>query len=179
MSRIGNQPIPIDSGVQVSIEASTVSVKGPKGQLQHRLPRGITATLEGQQLLVGRGDDSKRQKSLHGLMRALLANAVTGVSQGFTRQLEIHGVGYRADLSGKVLKLSLGYSHPVQFAIPDGVQIAVDRNTRITVSGYDRQQVGQVAADIRALRPPDVYKLKGIRFAGERLRKKAGKTGAK
>ena len=129
--------------------------------------------------MVERRDDSKRQRALHGLSRALLANAVQGVSQGFSKNLEIHGVGYRADVSGGVLKLSVGYSHAVKFSIPQGVQVSVDRNTRITVSGCDRQQVGQVAADIRGVRPPDVYKQKGIRYAEEHLRKKAGKTGAK
>jgi large subunit ribosomal protein L6 len=180
MSRIGKLPINIQAGIEVSVDTGKVSVKGPKGRLEHALPRGITAKVEGQRLLISRRDGSKRQKSLHGLMRALLANAVHGVSQGFSKKLEIHGVGYRADLSGKTLKLSLGYSHPIEFPVPAGIDIAVEeRNTRITVKGHDRQQVGQVAADIRALRPPDVYKLKGIRYAGESLRRKAGKTGAK
>jgi large subunit ribosomal protein L6 len=180
MSRIGRLPIKIDSAVQVNVETGRVAVKGPKGQLEHGLPRGISAKVEDGQLLVSRSDDSKAQRSLHGLTRALLANAVQGVHQGFSKKLEIHGVGYRADLSGKVLKLNLGYSHPIEFPIPDGIEITVEeRNTRLTIAGRDRQQVGQVAADIRALRPPDVYKLKGIRYAGEQLRKKAGKTGAK
>ena len=180
MSRIGKQPIKIESAVQVSIEAGRVSVKGPKGQLEHGLPRGITAAVEDGHLLISRRDDSKRQRALHGLTRALLANAVQGVTQGFSKKLEIHGVGYRADMSGKVLKLNLGYSHPIEFAVPEGIEIKVEeRNTRVTVAGHDRQQVGQVAADIRSFRPPDVYKLKGIRYAGEQLRKKAGKTGAK
>ena len=180
MSRIGRLPIKIESAVQVSLETGRVSIKGPKGQLEHVLPRGITAKVEDGHLLVSRRDDSTPQRSLHGLIRALLANAVRGVNQGFSKKLEIHGVGYRADLSGKTLKLNLGYSHPVVFPIPEGVEIVVEeRNTRLTVSGRDRQQVGQVAADIRSKRPPDVYKLKGIRYAGEELRKKAGKTGAK
>jgi len=179
MSRIGKLPIKIEPGVEVKFDAGKVSVRGPKGQLEHALPRGITARLEDQQLIIGRRDDGKRQRSMHGLIRALLANAVRGVSQGFFKDLEIHGVGYRADVAGKMLKLSLGYSHPVEFPVPEGVQITVERNTRIKVSGHDRQQVGQIAAEIRAKRPPDVYKLKGIRYAGEQLRKKAGKTGAK
>ena len=178
MSRIGRMPIEIDPTVKVSIEAGMVSVKGPKGSLSHRLPRGITAELEGQQLVVRRKDDSKSQRALHGLFRSLLANAAHGVNKGFTKVLEIHGVGYRAEKAGKDLKFSLGYSHPVEFLVPEGVEVAVQRST-LTVSGFDRQQVGQVAADIRSLRPPDVYKLKGIRYAGEQLRKKAGKTGAK
>ena len=180
MSRIGRLPITIESAVQVSIETGRVSVKGPKGQLEHGLPRGITAVVEDGQLMISRRDDSKRLKSLHGLTRALLANAVQGVNRGFQKKLEIHGVGYRADVTGRVLKLNLGYSHPVEFPVPDGIEITVEeRNTRLTVMGRDRQQVGQVAADIRSFRPPDVYKLKGIRYAGEQLRKKAGKTGAK
>jgi large subunit ribosomal protein L6 len=180
MSRIGRLPITIESAVQVSIETGKVSVKGPKGQLEHGLPRGITAVVEDGQLMISRRDDSKRLKSLHGLTRALLANAVQGVNRGFQKKLEIHGVGYRADVTGRVLKLNLGYSHPVEFPVPDGIEITVEeRNTRLTVMGRDRQQVGQVAADIRSFRPPDVYKLKGIRYAGEQLRKKAGKTGAK
>lgn len=179
MSRIGKLPVTVASGVQVAIEEGRVSVQGPRGKLQQQLPRGIRAKFENDQIVVERRDDSKRQRALHGLSRALLANAVHGVSQGFQKLLEIHGVGYRADVSGQTLKLNLGYSHPVEFRIPDGLQVAVERNTRITVSGCDRQQVGQVSADIRALRPPDVYKLKGIRYAGETLRKKAGKTGAK
>jgi len=179
MSRIGRLPIQIEGGVKVSIDSATVSVQGPKGSLSQRLPRGITAEVDGAQVVLRRHDDSKRQKALHGLSRALLANAVRGVSRGFTKDLEIHGVGYRAEASGKALKFTLGYSHPIEFPIPEGVQVKVERNTRITVSGCDRQLVGQVAADIRALRPPDVYKLKGIRYAGEHLRKKAGKTGAK
>jgi len=180
MSRIGKLPIKIEGAVEVRLTDDKVSVKGPKGQLEQSLPTGITAKLEAKTLVLARRDDSKRQRALHGLARALVANAVRGVHQGFARELEIHGVGYRADVSGRTLKLSLGYSHPVEFPLPEGIQVAVeDRNTRIRVSGCDRQQVGQVAADIRALRPPDVYKLKGIRYAGEHLRKKAGKTGAK
>jgi len=171
-------PIEIDSGVKISIEAGTVSVQGPKGALSHRLPRGITAEQEGEQLLVRRRDDSKQQRSLHGLFRSLLFNAVHGVTKGFSKDLEIHGVGYRAEKSGKGVKFNLGYSHPIDFAVPETIEVKIEKNTRLTVSGCDRQEVGQVAAEIRALRPPDVYKLKGIRYAGEQLRKKAGKTGA-
>jgi large subunit ribosomal protein L6 len=179
MSRIGKLPIPVDSAVKVSFDAGTVSVQGPKGALSQSLPQGITAELEDQQIVVQRKDDSKRQRALHGLSRALLANAVHGVSKGFSKDLEIHGVGYRAELAGKTVKFTLGYSHPIEFPVPEGVEIKVEKNTRLSVSGCDRQLVGQVAANIRRLRPPDVYKLKGIRYAGERLRKKAGKTGAK
>lgn len=179
MSRIGKLPIPLAGGVKVTVEGNRVSVEGPRGRLAQELPRGIRARLNDEQLVVERRDNSKRQRALHGLSRALLANAVRGVSRGFTKNLEIHGVGYRADLTGKLLRLNVGHSHPVEFTVPEGVQVAVERNTRIAVSGCDRQQVGQVAADIRAVRPPDVYKLKGIRYADEPLRKKAGKTGAK
>lgn len=180
MSRIGRLPIAVDTSVQVTVEPSRVTVKGPKGQIAQSLPAGIRAEMKERALVVQRQGDSKRMRSLHGLVRALLANAVHGVSKGFSKNLEIHGVGYRADVSGQSLKLSLGFSHPVEFPIPAGIQIGVEeRNTKIRINGFDRQQVGQVAADIRALRPPDVYKLKGIRYAGEQLRKKAGKTGAK
>jgi large subunit ribosomal protein L6 len=177
MSRIGRQPIPIESGVKIAIDDGRVSVEGPKGKLEQSLPSGISAVIEEQQMLVRRRDDSKRQRSLHGLSRALLFNAVHGVSKGFVKQLEIHGVGYRAELQGRTVKFSLGYSHPIEYKIPDGIDITVQRSL-LTVTGCDRQQVGQVAAVIRSLRPPDVYKLKGIRYAGEQLRKKAGKTGA-
>jgi large subunit ribosomal protein L6 len=179
MSRIGRLPIPLQTGVDVSIDGSRVSVRGPKGQLEQSLPRGIRARKAESTLVVERKDDSARQRALHGLSRALLANAVNGVVTPFSRTLEITGVGYRADVAGSTLKLAIGYSHPVDFTIPKGVQVQVEKNTRITISGCDRQLVGQVAADIRAVRPPDVYKHKGIRYADEVLRKKAGKTGAK
>jgi large subunit ribosomal protein L6 len=178
MSRIGKQPIPVQDSVDVKIDGGVVSVKGPKGKLSRELPDGITARLDGPSLVVSRRDDSKTQKSLHGLTRSLLANAVQGVTEGFTRALEIHGVGYTAESKGRTVNFKLGYSHPVEFSVPEGIEIKVDRSN-ITVSGFDLQQVGQVSADIRALRPPDVYKQKGIRYAGERLRKKAGKAGAK
>lgn len=179
MSRIGKLPIPLGDKVKVAIEAGQVSVQGPKGSLSQSLPAGITAELAEGQLLVRRKDNSKEQRSLHGLSRALLANAVKGVTEGFTKNLEIHGVGYRANLEGGAVTFTLGYTHPIHFEIPEGIEIKVEKQTRIAVSGIDRQRVGQVAAEIRALRPPDVYKLKGIRYSGERLRKKAGKTGAK
>ncbi len=177
MSRTGKLPIELGSDIKVSIEGATVSVKGPRGALTQELPAGISAKLDGQQLVVRRKDDSKSQKALHGLSRALLANAVRGVNRGFSKELEIHGVGYRVEKAGGKLKFSLGFSHPIEFEIPEGVEVAIERNTRMTVSGCDRQKVGQVAADIRALRPPDVYKQKGIRYTDEALRKKAGKTG--
>lgn len=178
MSRIGKLPITIAKGVRVALDEGQVAIEGPKGRLEHRLPRGITAEVSGEQILVKRRNDTKQQKALHGLMRALLANAVHGVTTGYSRRLEINGVGYSAVVSGKSMTCKLGYSHPVEFPIPAGIDIKVEKAS-ITVAGYDRQQVGQVAADIRALRPPDVYKHKGIRYADEQLRKKAGKTGAK
>jgi large subunit ribosomal protein L6 len=178
MSRIGKLPIPLPKGVEVEIGKGQVSVKGPKGSLEERIPGGITAKLEDGQLVVSRRNDSKQQRAFHGLVRALLANAVKGVTEGFSKNLEIHGVGYRAESKGQSVIFTLGYTHTIDFSVPEGIEIAVDRNTRIKVSGISRQQVGQVAAEIRALRPPDVYKLKGVRYADEQLRKKAGKTGA-
>ena len=174
MSRIGKLPIPIESTVKVSVDGAVVSVQGPKGAITRELPAGIAAKLEDQSLVVTRRDDSKKQKSLHGLKRSLLANAVHGVSKGFTKELEIHGVGYSGEAKGKSVNFKLGYSHPIDFPVPQGVDIKIERSL-ITVSGHDRQQVGQVSADIRALRPPDVYKQKGIRYRGERLRKKTAR----
>jgi large subunit ribosomal protein L6 len=178
MSRIGLKPIVVGTGVKVQVTDAAVTVEGPKGKLVHLLPRGISAELADQRLLIKRQAETKRQRALHGLLRSLLANAVTGVSQGFVKRLEIHGVGYSAEVKGKSVTFKLGYSHPVEFPIPAGIDIKVERQL-VTVSGHDRQHVGQVAAEIRALRPPDVYKQKGIRYAGEALRKKAGKTAAK
>lgn len=178
MSRIGKLPIQISSGVKVSIDAGSVEIQGPKGTLAHPLPEGISAAIEEDSLVLRRTDDSKNQKALHGLARALLANAVHGVSQGFSKTLEIHGVGYRAQAQGRNVTFNLGFTHPIEFAVPEGIDVKVEQN-RVVISGADRQQVGQVAADIRALRPPDVYKLKGIRYQDERLRKKAGKSGVK
>jgi large subunit ribosomal protein L6 len=178
MSRIGRLPIELDSTVKVSVDAGVVSVQGPKGKMTQALPRGISAVIEGEQVLFQRKDDTKEQRALHGLSRALVANAVHGCTKGFTKELEIHGVGYRAELKGKILKLSLGHTHPINFDIPEGIEIKVARNA-VSISGCDRQQVGQVSAEIRAMRPPDVYKQKGVRYVGERLRKKAGKTAVK
>lgn len=179
MSRIGRLPITIGSAVKVSVDGASVSVQGPKGTLVQPLPRGIRAALEEGRLVVSRRDDSKSQRALHGLARSLLQNAVTGVTAGFAKELEIQGVGYRAQSQGKSVVFNLGFTHPVEFAVPEGIQVAVERQTKLTVSGIDLQKVGQVAAKIRALRPPDVYKGKGIRYAGEIVRKKAGKAGAK
>ena len=179
MSRIGKLPIPLAGGVQVKVADGVVTVQGPKGTLTQPLADGISAELQDNRLLLTRKDASKRQKALHGLMRALLANAVTGVAKGFSKDLEIQGVGYRAQMAGQSVTFNLGYTHQVDFPVPKGIQITVDKQTKVTVAGIDRQQVGQVAAEIRSLRPPDVYKGKGIRYVGEHVRKKAGKAGAK
>src|SRR6202030_1368571 len=176
MSRIGNKPIPIPSGVKVQLKDGTVDVQGPKGKMNVRLRGGISFEQKDATLFAKR--ETEDHRALHGLARALVANAVTGVTAGFKKDLDIVGVGYRAELKGKVVNFSLGYSHPVEFPVPEGIQITVEKKTHLTVSGFDRGRVGQVSADIRALRPPDPYKQKGIRITGERLKKKAGKAGA-
>jgi large subunit ribosomal protein L6 len=176
MSRIGNKIIAVPSGVKVQIKDGTVEVQGPKGKMTVALPRGIHFEQKDSTLVTKR--ESEEQRALHGLARALVANAVSGVTQGFKKELDIVGVGYRAEVKGKNLVLTLGYSHPIEFPIPEGIQISVEKQTHVAVSGADKGQVGQVAANLRALRPPDPYKQKGIRIAGERLKKKAGKAGA-
>jgi len=178
MSRIGKQPVPLESGAKLDIGKGQAVVQGPKGKLTVPVPGGISLKIEDSVAHVARRDDSKPQRALHGLTRALLANAVMGVTKGFVKKLEIHGVGYRAAVKGKFVNFSLGYTHPVDFPIPDGIEVKIEKNTQLEISGFDKQQVGQVAAEMRALRPPDVYKLKGVRYADEQLRKKAGKTGA-
>jgi len=175
MSRIGNKPVPLPKGVQVAIGEQLI-VEGPKGKLTVPIPDGITVRQEDGQLIFQRASD--RYAALHGLTRALAANAVQGVSAGFMRELDIVGIGYRADAKGRIVTFSLGYSHPIEMLLPDGVDVKIERQTHIIVSGADRQKVGQVAANIRSLRPPDPYKNKGIRYTGEVLRKKVGKTGA-
>ncbi len=177
MSRIGRKPIPLPTGVKVQIAAGAVEVQGPKGKLNVPLPPGIRFEQKDGALVAVR--QTEDQKALHGLARALVANAVQGVTQGFKKELDIVGVGYRAEVKGKNINFSLGYSRLIEFPIPDGIQITVDKQTHLIVSGADKAQVGQVAANIRALRPPDPYKQKGIRLTGERLKKKAGKAGAK
>jgi large subunit ribosomal protein L6 len=179
MSRIGKKPIPIPKGVTVRLEGSTVVVQGPKGKLDTVLPTGIKVEQKDGNIVAIRENDS--QAAVHGLARALVNNAVEGVTRGWTRELEIVGIGYRAEMKGKgMVVFSLGYSHPIEYPLPTGVEAAVDpKQTRVTLSGIDRQQVGQVAAEMRSLRPPDPYKNKGVRYAGERLKKKVGKTGAK
>src|SRR6476659_6116795 len=177
MSRIGKQPITVPAGVDVTIDDRHVVVKGPKGTLEHDLPETITVAREGDDLVVTRPDDVRENRSLHGLTRSLVANMVTGVSAGFTRDLEIVGVGYRAIAQGPSrVELQLGFSHPVVFDAPDGVTFEVPAPTRITVRGCDKQLVGQVAANIRKIRKPEPYKGKGIRYSDERVLRKAGKS---
>ena len=177
MSRIGNKPSPVPKEVKVALRGNYIDVQGPKGKMTLGIPHGITFEQKDNILNASRATEEHR--ALHGLARALVANAVHGVTQGFKKELDIVGVGYRAELKGKAVAFALGKSHPIEFKIPEGIQIAVDKQTHIVVSGADKGQVGQVAADIRALRPPDPYKQKGIRITGERLKKKAGKAGAK
>jgi large subunit ribosomal protein L6 len=176
MSRIGSKPIPLGTGVDVNISERTVTVKGLKGTLNHTIPELIDAKIEGGNLLLTRVNNSRRARSLHGLSRTLLANLVTGVVSGFKKELQIQGVGYRAQVKGKTLVLNLGFSHPIEFPIPEEIQISVAENTRITVEGIDKQQVGQVAASIRGFRPPEPYKGKGIRYFGEYVMQKEGKS---
>ena len=179
MSRIGRKPIPIPAGVKVALEGNLVTLEGPKGKLETPLPPGIRMEQRDGHLVAVRETDE--QAALHGLARALINNAMTGVTQGWTKELEIVGIGYRAELKGKnTVVFSLGYSHPIELPLPTGIQVAVDaKQTRLTITGVDRQKVGQVAAEMRGLRPPDPYKNKGVRYFGERLKKKVGKTGAK
>jgi len=177
MSRIGNKIIPLPSGVKIQIKPTAVEVQGPKGKMNVNVPPGVSFEQKDSTLIAKRDGDQYR--AFHGLARALVSNAVIGVTQGFKKDLDIVGVGYRAEVKGKNVVLALGYSHPVEFPIPEGIQIAIDKQTHMTVSGADKGQVGQVAANLRALRPPDPYKQKGVRITGERLKKKAGKAGAK
>lgn len=178
MSRVGKRPIPIPAGVSVQITAEAVEVKGPKGTMRQPLPPGIVIEMEDGVLRARPERESRAMAKFHGLGRSLVANAVTGVSSGFRKELDIVGIGYRAEVAGQRLTLALGYSHPVVFEVPDGISVAVENQTHLVVSGVDRQAVGQVAADIRSLRKPDPYKQKGIRYTGEVLKKKVGKTGA-
>jgi large subunit ribosomal protein L6 len=178
MSRIGKLPVEVPSGVDVQIDGDTVTVKGPKGTLSHTLVGGITVSKgDDGSLSVARPNDEREAKSLHGLSRTLVANMVQGVTQGFERKLEIVGVGYRVQAKGSTLEFALGYSHPVVVEAPDGITFSVESPTKFSVSGVDKQQVGQTAANIRKLRKPEPYKGKGIRYADERVRRKAGKAG--
>jgi large subunit ribosomal protein L6 len=177
MSRIGRSPIAVPSSVTVTLGEGSVTVKGPQGTLERQLPTGISITQEGDELLVSRPDDERRHRALHGLSRSLVANMVVGVTEGFSKDLEIVGVGYRANAKGPgSLELALGFSHPVLVEAPDGITFDVPLPTRITVRGIDKEKVGQVAADIRKLRKPEPYKGKGVRYAGERVLRKAGKA---
>ena len=178
MSRVGKRPIPIPAGVTVQISPDAVEAKGPKGTMRQPLPPGIVVEVQDGVLRARPEPDERGMAKFHGLGRSLVANAVTGVSAGFKKELDIVGIGYRADVAGQRLTLSLGYSHPVLFDVPEGISVAVENQTHLVVSGVDRQAVGQVAADIRSLRKPDPYKQKGIRYTGEVLKKKVGKTGA-
>jgi large subunit ribosomal protein L6 len=171
-------PIVVPKEVKISCDASKVEVTGPKGHLLHLLPQGITVSMDESKLLVQRPNDQRTSRSLQGLTRSLIANMVTGVTQGFEKKLEIVGVGFRADVEGKALKLSLGFSHPVSFPLPEGIRAEIEKQTLITLKGVDRQQVGTVAAKLRSIKPPEPYKGKGIRYSGERIRKKVGKTKA-
>jgi len=177
MSRIGKLPVALATGVKVDVSDGSIRVEGPKGKLHRVCPAEVSVRVDGERIVVERKDDSKRARSMHGLVRSLVSNMVTGVTKGFERKLTIVGVGYRAEVAGKKLVMSLGYAKPVEFPIPDGVQVGVEANTRLTVSGADKQQVGQVSADIRKCRPPEHYKGKGIRYNDERVRLKPGKTG--
>ncbi|OMC06718.1 50S ribosomal protein L6 [Mycolicibacter heraklionensis] len=178
MSRIGKQPVPVPAGVDVTIDGQNVSVKGPKGTLELTVaePIAVTRNDDGA-LVVSRPDDDRRNRSLHGLSRTLLANLVTGVSEGYVRKMEIFGVGYRVALKGSDLEFALGYSHPVLIKAPEGITFAVETPTKFSVSGIDKQKVGQISANIRRLRRPDPYKGKGVRYEGEQVRRKVGKTG--
>ncbi len=176
MSRVGKKPIPLPKGVTIAAAGAQMKVEGPKGKLEVPIPAGISIEQNNGILQIVREND--KFAALHGLTRALAANAVQGVSTGWTRELDVVGTGYRADVKGNIATFTLGYSHPIEFILPKGVDLKVDKQTHIVISGHDRQAVGQVAAHIRSLRPPDPYKNKGVRYTGEVLRKKAGKTGA-
>lgn len=179
MSRIGKKPIPIPKGVTVTLGGDAVEVQGPKGKLRQAYPAGIVFAQTDGTLVASLARDESQLRKFHGLARSLVANAVTGVTDGFKKELDIVGVGYRAELKGKQVHFALGYSHPVIFDIPNGIEVVVEKQTHITVTGVDRQLVGQVAANIRRMRKPDPYKQKGVRYTGEVLKKKVGKTGAK
>jgi large subunit ribosomal protein L6 len=178
MSRIGKKPIPVPQGVTVQVGGDAIQVKGPKGELRQALPPGVSFAMADGQLTASLQREDKSLEKFHGLARTLVANAITGVTDGFKKELDIVGVGYRAEQKGRQVVFALGYSHPVVFDVPEGVDVVVSSQTHITVTGADRQKVGQVAANIRRLRKPDPYKQKGVRYTGEVLKKKVGKTGA-
>ena len=179
MSRIGKLPIAVPKGVTIAIDGNTVKVKGPKGELTRQFAQGITVGQEGETLKVGRASDEENHKALHGLSRTLLANMVEGVTKGYQKTLEISGVGYKAEVRPFGLQLALGFSHPVQYKAPVGIKLTAPQPTSIVIDGADKEIVGQVAAELRNLRPPEPYKGKGIKYAGEQIRRKAGKAGGK
>src|SRR5436190_10011969 len=179
MSRIGKKPIALPKGVSVKIAPGAIEVQGPKGKLSQYVPPGIAFAQDSGTIVATLEREEPALGKFHGLARSLVANAVIGVTEGFKKELDIVGIGYRAELKGKQVQFALGYSHPVVFDIPTGIDVAIDKQTHVTVTGIDRQLVGQVAADIRSMRKPDPYKQKGVRYTGEVLKKKAGKTGAK
>lgn len=177
MSRVGNAPIAIPNGVEVKVNGQVVEVKGPKGSLNFEMPAPITAAVEDNEIVVSRPDDHRQHRALHGLSRSMINNLVVGVTEGYKINMEIFGVGYRVQAKGKDLEFSLGYSHPILIEAPEGISFAVDGNTKFSIEGIDKQQVGQIAANIRRLRKDDPYKGKGIRYEGEQIRRKVGKTG--
>jgi large subunit ribosomal protein L6 len=179
VSRIGKRPVEIPNGVTVEVQENTVAVKGPKGELRRTLPQEMRVALENGTVAVTRPSDEKRHKALHGLSRTLVANMVEGVSKGFVKVLEIQGVGYKAEAKPYGVNLIVGFSHPVKYEAPKGIKISVENNTTVKIEGADKETVGQVAAELRSVRPPEPYKGKGIRYQGEQVRRKAGKTGAK
>ena len=178
MSRIGNKAITVPSGVELKLADGTLSVKGPKGELSETLPSEIDVKIENDKVTFDRGGNKTDIRALHGLARALVNNMVVGVTTGFSKELDIQGVGYRAESKGKVLNLLLGFSHPVNMEVPEGLKVSVENNTRVKIEGIDKQQVGQFAANVRSLRPPEPYKGKGVRYVDEHVRRKVGKTGA-
>lgn len=178
MSRIGNKAIAVPSGVELKLADGTLSVKGPKGELSEAMPSEIDVKIENDKISFDRVGDKTDTRALHGLARALVNNMVMGVTTGFSKELDIQGVGYRAESKGKVLNLLLGFSHPVNMEVPEGLKVSVENNTRVKIEGIDKQQVGQFAANVRSLRPPEPYKGKGVRYVDEYVRRKVGKTGA-
>jgi large subunit ribosomal protein L6 len=177
MSRVGKKPLPVPKGVNVTVGKDGVTVKGPKGELKRAVPAGVTVALSGSELVVTRADDSRDNRAKHGMIRALVANMVKGVTDGFERRLEINGVGYRADVAGQKLNMALGFSHPVAFELPKGIAAKVDKNI-VILSGIDKEALGETASKIRAIRPPEPYKGKGIKYVEETIKRKVGKTGA-
>jgi large subunit ribosomal protein L6 len=179
VSRIGKKPVPVPNGVTVAVKDGRVSAKGPQGELFRLLPAGITASISGSEVVVERATDEPRHKALHGLTRTLIANMLEGVAKGYSKALEIQGVGYKAEATKTGLTLTVGLSHPVRYPAPEGIKLTVENNTLVKVAGPSKELVGQVAAELRSIRPPEPYKGKGIRYQGEQVRRKAGKTGAK